>query len=173
MRETISAACAGLVVLISKYIRGLGSNPDHSRPGSIPDQVMWGWVWGTILQAGRSQIPDPNTWFFFFNLPNPSGRTRPLGVPSLTEMSTRSKKNCFWGVERCRCVRLTNSPPCLIQLSRQCGILNISQHCGSARPVTGIALLLLFSVIELSFLRVLLFPLPIIILPTAPPSLIT
>jgi hypothetical protein len=42
-------------------------------------------------------------------------------------MSTRRRKKSLWGVERGRCVRLTTLPPSVSWLSRQCGILNISQ----------------------------------------------
>jgi hypothetical protein len=42
---------------------------------------------------------------------------------------------CGW------CVGLTTLPPSVSRLSRQCGILNISQPHRSPRPVTGIALL--------------------------------
>jgi hypothetical protein len=56
----------------------------------------------------------------------------------LTEMSARK---CFWGLERGLRVRLTTVPPSVSQLSRQCGILNVSQSYRPSRPVTGIALL--------------------------------
>jgi hypothetical protein len=42
------------------------------------------------------------------------------------------QEKCFWGVERGRRVS---------RLSRQCGILNISQPYRPPRPLTGVALL--------------------------------
>jgi hypothetical protein len=39
------------------------------------------------------------------------------------------------------CIGLTNLPPSVSRLSRQCEILNISQPYRPPRPVTGIALL--------------------------------
>jgi hypothetical protein len=64
------------------------------------------------------------------------GFTQPL-----TEMNTRSRK-CFWGVERGWCIGLTTLSPSVSWLSRQCGILNISQLYRPP-PVTGIAFLIL------------------------------
>jgi hypothetical protein len=52
-------------------------------------------------------IPDEGIEFFF-NLPNPSGRTMDLGFTLLLiVMSTRNLP----GIKGCRCVRLTASPP--------------------------------------------------------------
>jgi hypothetical protein len=59
-------------------------------------------------------------------------------------MSTRSRKIMFregGGVKRGRCLGLTTLPPCVSRLSRQCGILNISQPCRPPWPVTGTVLI--------------------------------
>jgi hypothetical protein len=59
-------------------------------------------------------------------------------------LSVALGKKCFWGVMRGRRMGLKTSPPFESRLSRQCGILNISQPYRPPRYVTGTALLLLF-----------------------------
>jgi hypothetical protein len=64
----------------------------------------------------------------------------------------------FWGVKCGRCVDLTSLPPSVSRLSRQCGIINISQPCRPPWPVTGTALLFLLSLTAfLKFLKDNLF----------------
>jgi hypothetical protein len=58
---------------------------------------------------------------------------------SRNEYQKQSKS--FSVVERGRRVRLTNSPPYVNRLSRQCGIIHISQPFRPPRSVMGIALL--------------------------------
>jgi hypothetical protein len=54
----------------------------------------------------------------------------------------------FWRVKRGRCVGLTTIPPCMSRVSRQCGILNISQPLSHPLPVTGIALFFVFPEVQ-------------------------
>jgi hypothetical protein len=72
---------------------------------------------------------------FFFNVPNVSSRSI-FGVYSTTNRNwiPEAGKLRFWGVERGRCVGLTTLQPSVNQLSRQSGILKISN---SAHPVPG------------------------------------
>jgi hypothetical protein len=62
---------------------------------------------------------------------------RPGFTQPLTEISTRR----FMGAKRGQRVRMTTSPPSLNRLSRQCGILDISQRYRPPRLLTGTALL--------------------------------
>jgi hypothetical protein len=64
------------------------------------------------------------------------------GVYSASNRNEYQKqKKCFWGETLGRCVGVRTLPPSMSRLSRQCGILNISQPHRPSRPVTGIALL--------------------------------
>jgi hypothetical protein len=45
-------------------------------------------------------------------------------------------KECFWAVERHRCVRLPKTQKSVSRPSRQCGTLNISQPYRPSRPIT-------------------------------------
>jgi hypothetical protein len=69
----------------------------------------------------------------------------PAFTQPLTEMSNRDRnKKKIREVEGGRCVRLKTWPPSVSWLSRQCGILNITQPCRRPRPLTGIALLFIY-----------------------------
>jgi hypothetical protein len=55
----------------------------------------------------------------------------------------KQKNNISGGVDRGRCVGLTNLSSSVSPLFKQCGILNISKPYRPPLPITGIALLLL------------------------------
>jgi hypothetical protein len=58
-------------------------------------------------------------------LPNSSSHTWPWVLPSPEQKLLPEAEKCFWEVERGWRVRMTTLPPFIIQLYRQCEILNI------------------------------------------------
>jgi hypothetical protein len=88
-----------------------------------------------MIQTGRSRVRD------LMRSNESSSMYLILPVALSPGVYSTPNKNEY-GVERSRCVGLTILPPSLSRLSRQCGILNISQPCRRSRPVTRIALLL-------------------------------
>jgi hypothetical protein len=77
-----------------------------------------------------------------FNLPNPYNLTTALDFTQpLVEMSTRKY---IWGMESCRRVRLTASPPSVSRLFRRCDVLDVSLSYRPPWPVVRLALLFFF-----------------------------
>jgi hypothetical protein len=93
------------------------------------------------LQAERSWVRDTKRQLNVISLPNHSGHLG-LAVYLASNTTVNQRQTYFsWKVQNGQCVGQATLPPFLSWLSRQCGILNISQPYRPPRPVTGITLL--------------------------------
>jgi hypothetical protein len=94
-----------------------------------------------MLHAGMLRVRIPMKSLNSFNELNSS---RYYGSRVDSTSNTNENQKLFLVVERGRHVRLTLSPPSVSRLSRQCGILNISQTYRPPRSVTRITLLFFY-----------------------------
>jgi hypothetical protein len=162
--QTLKIKCVEICLLQCKVSTLCGSSRDSKENVPIPDHLLyllfyfdewchwsaanhisfWNYVsyWAccSVVVESLCYMPESRgfgtgrgEWILRFTQP-------------LTEISTKSIKVMFLGSRARPERRADNLPPSMSRLSRQCGILNISQFYRPPRPVTEIALLYLYNV---------------------------
>jgi hypothetical protein len=116
-----------------KYMIAASRNCSVTRMWNVI--IDWRLEWRSgqsiMLQAMRSRLPDPKRWKNSFQIYLILPATLGPGFYSAPDRNEyqkqRSNFSGQWG--RGRCVGTKTLPPSVSRLSRQCGILNMSQPC--------------------------------------------
>jgi hypothetical protein len=104
------------------------------------------YILSSVQEVKLSRHPKIYIYIYILNSQRAVQLNREIRIPRLLHFWQIPATKCyyikrFWGIERGRCVGLTNLLPPVSRLSRQRGILNISQLYRPPRPITEMALL--------------------------------
>jgi hypothetical protein len=127
--EALIFACVYFVFVLPCVARGLFNRTGHMSKKSLRLSARFKFQGWLILIKNRPE-----------NLIHEVEEERKISYFWFSEYRKHFKK-CFCGIKCGWCVELTSLPPSMSRLSRQCGILNISQPYMPPWPVTEIVFL--------------------------------